>query len=304
MIKKIVLLAMLFMFSIMPVCADWPPKLYTPYPVGDGIYPTSGDYADYDIEIKLPEEVGADGYRWYVSAAYHVPCGNNGGSYPGDHTTYVSTYDTTLWPNDGVNDVLNVPRPGVKVMFWCGGGETWPDPDNKNVVIRETWPGGTTGHDTEFGTDFPLWSGNVCSVAVWDSDYPKSSAVVSNIHTSHPDECDDVRVGHHSFRLFFSRIDFDEPVPTATVTNSPIPQQPTATPIVIDVAGEIREAAWNSVGVNYNPDAAFSIYARANELGIPMANEFDYKGYRAQPFAGGIVYARIGEWDKVKHLEW
>ena len=66
----------------------------------------------------------------------------------------------------------------------------------------------------------------------------------------------------------------------------------------------IRQKAWDTVGVNYNPEAAFSRYARQNGLGIPLTNEFDVNGYRCQGFVGGIVYAKIGDWGNVLHAEW
>lgn len=66
----------------------------------------------------------------------------------------------------------------------------------------------------------------------------------------------------------------------------------------------IRQKAWDTVGVNYNPEAAFSRYARERGLGIPLTNEFDVNEFRCQGFVGGIVYAKIGDWGNVQHAEW
>ncbi len=66
----------------------------------------------------------------------------------------------------------------------------------------------------------------------------------------------------------------------------------------------IRQAAWDTVGINYNPEAAFSRYAREHGLAIPLTNEFDVNGYRCQGFVGGIVYAKIGDWGNVQHATW
>ncbi len=66
----------------------------------------------------------------------------------------------------------------------------------------------------------------------------------------------------------------------------------------------IRQAAWDTVGINYNPEAAFSRYAREHGLGIPLTNEFDVNGYRCQGFVGGIVFAKIGDWGNVQHATW
>ena len=67
---------------------------------------------------------------------------------------------------------------------------------------------------------------------------------------------------------------------------------------------QIREQAWNQHGIPYNPEAALSVYARANNLGVPMTQEFDVGEYRVQGYAGGIVYVIIGHWDQIAHLSW
>jgi hypothetical protein len=79
------------------------------------------------------------------------------------------------------------------------------------------------------------------------------------------------------------------------VTEEPPPSDP------LDA---IRDAAWGKLGVPYNPDAAFPKYARVHNLGVPMAGEFDVAGYRAQGYAGGIVYCKIGDWGNVQVLPW
>lgn len=66
----------------------------------------------------------------------------------------------------------------------------------------------------------------------------------------------------------------------------------------------IREAAWNAAGVPFNPDAAFPRFAKSHSLGVPMTAEFDVNGYRAQGYAGGIVYCKIPNWSEVKWSEW
>lgn len=67
---------------------------------------------------------------------------------------------------------------------------------------------------------------------------------------------------------------------------------------------EIRNAAWNALGIAYNPDAAFPRYAREKGLGNPVTGEVDVGEYRLQGFAGGIVYAPIGRWDECQHMSW
>jgi len=77
-----------------------------------------------------------------------------------------------------------------------------------------------------------------------------------------------------------------------------------------DLLQTIRNAAWQKVGVPFNPDAAFPRYARERGLGAPVpgTGEFDVRingiDYRVQPFVGGIVYCVVGDWGNVKHIDW
>lgn len=67
---------------------------------------------------------------------------------------------------------------------------------------------------------------------------------------------------------------------------------------------QLRAAAWTARGIAHNPDAAFPTYARAHNLGVPMTAEIDVQGVRLQGYAGGIVYAPIGAWDKCEVMQW
>lgn len=75
-----------------------------------------------------------------------------------------------------------------------------------------------------------------------------------------------------------------------------------------DVENEILKAAWSAMRVPYNALAAFPRAARASNLGAPLSQERDIViggvTYRYQPFAGGVVYAKVGDWGNVKVLAW
>jgi len=78
------------------------------------------------------------------------------------------------------------------------------------------------------------------------------------------------------------------------------------TPGLPVASAAFQAAAWNALQVAYNPDAAFFVYARQKDLGIPLTNEFDFsvggKQYRGQLFHKVdtvLVYAEIGKWDQV-----
>ena len=54
----------------------------------------------------------------------------------------------------------------------------------------------------------------------------------------------------------------------------------------------------------YNPNAAFVRVAREQGLGAPLGNEFDYRMWRMQCFANGIVYALVGDWGNVRVIKY
>jgi len=79
---------------------------------------------------------------------------------------------------------------------------------------------------------------------------------------------------------------------------------PAPPPAEIPTDEEIRNLAWNSIGVPYTPGHAFPLYARKQSLGTPLRDTDDTKGVRWQPFMGGIVVCPIDQWDKVTHISW
>jgi len=75
-----------------------------------------------------------------------------------------------------------------------------------------------------------------------------------------------------------------------------------------DVESEILRAAWEAMRVPYNSLAAFPRVARTNDLGAPLLPEQDVViggvTYRYQPFARGVVYAKVGDWGNCKIIKW
>jgi N-acetyl-anhydromuramyl-L-alanine amidase AmpD len=70
----------------------------------------------------------------------------------------------------------------------------------------------------------------------------------------------------------------------------------------------VRDAAWGAIGIPLNPSAAFPRYARDRELGCPRTGEFDFDhdgaAFRGQGFARAIVYARRGDWERIREVSW
>ena len=190
-----------------------------------GVQPPTGNWESYDnIKYQQPEGDG-----WYVSHINHYPVGTNDLR----HNLYVSTYDYRLWPS-GEDIALHVPAKGIQIIFWCSGEEEYlPLPES--FTILETW---TDKPPEEEGVDFPIWGGQYCKAAVYDLENPESSAIVSGITTDLPDEGDDVKWGHHSWKVHFTYVEqtpTPEPTdtPEPTPTNTPIPTdtpEPTSTP--------------------------------------------------------------------------
>jgi hypothetical protein len=67
---------------------------------------------------------------------------------------------------------------------------------------------------------------------------------------------------------------------------------------------DLRSLAWAARGISYNPDAALYKYAKANDLGGPVTNEFEAGENIAQGFERGIVYCARGDWGNVTHASW
>lgn len=72
-----------------------------------------------------------------------------------------------------------------------------------------------------------------------------------------------------------------------------------------------KEIAWKSIGVDYNPEAAFYRKALQFNLGKPEGNEVDYidaqnQNRRLQGYLRGYVDTQEGQWslDKIKVYDW
>ncbi len=137
----------------------------------------------------------------------------------------------------------------------------------------------------------PMWKQD--RLAVWIDDGP--SDMVENLHGAYWN-IPNVNTFHVGYVLTFQR------------ATEPAHEEPPEPPPVEVTTQDIRNAAWNraypSGGMALNPEAAFQATAREWRLGCPVTNEFDIGPYRAQGFALGIVYARIGDWQNIEWLDW
>ncbi len=155
----------------------------------------------------------------------------------------------------------------------------------------------------EAGTNFPLWSHDLATVAVsYPADNPLPSESVAGIRTTHPDEEPGNTWGHHSFYVVFQLTTVPEPTDDG-------PQQPiiddntTTTPPALSLEETIALVGQPQI-IPLNPAAMFYKVAQDKKLGERLTKEYDveYMGntYRAQIYEKGIVYAQVGDWGNVK----
>ena len=161
----------------------------------------------------------------------------------------------------------------------------------------------------EPGTNWPLWKGTRVFVSMLGA----PSERVGPLHT----EMSAYKEGdwhHHTWYLVFQRQLADgapivepEPVPETGAPEDDNPAEPIHTgPVSLDPSTleQVRHESWRQVQVAFNRHSSFADYARRRNLGAPLTNEYDVGGYRAQGFCGGIVYARIGDWNNIEHVDW
>lgn len=72
---------------------------------------------------------------------------------------------------------------------------------------------------------------------------------------------------------------------------------------------ERMHAAWNSTGVDFNPEAALYKFAQKNKLGFPVGNEYSYfssdgKHYTGQGYAAAIVEVVTNDWANAHAYNW
>ncbi|MBI1802585.1 MAG: hypothetical protein HYR71_13250, partial [Chloroflexi bacterium] len=77
--------------------------------------------------------------------------------------------------------------------------------------------------------------------------------------------------------------------------------------VASQIPDEVRTAAWQALGVSYNPNAALQIKAKELGLGHPVTSELrvDVKGVRweDQGYAGGIVATEEGNWGNIRRAD-
>jgi hypothetical protein len=87
-------------------------------------------------------------------------------------------------------------------------------------------------------------------------------------------------------------------------TPAAAPLPPLSTVPADALAQIVRAAAWNRLGLEYNPASSLAAYARQVGLGAPLSNLFEVAGYLAQAYHGGIALAPLDAPGNVGHIAW
>lgn len=213
-----------------------------------------------------------------------------------------------------VLDVEGKPIPDAPIMYWSDGIQKLADPNYTGFVHRTTKTRSAWGNiPISSGSSFVPERGESGPWCWCPSDAPSEviagGGMPAKWHVStfvvwqavRRSEWEGAGSGDGATEEPSPPV---HPTPVPPVIATP-PVEPTP-PSAVYPAGEagIRQSAWDAVGVNYNPEAAFSNYAREKGLGIPLANEYTVNDYLAQPFVGGIVFARKGDWGNIQHISW
>lgn len=143
------------------------------------------DAEKYGIEVVRPTDMKDGDYFWKLIDIEHVPVGENGGR----HHVFVDVYGLNGEELRGSNDAK---------VFWGWDGQK---------SFEESPPIPLDKQAPEPMANIPMNWGQAIFVSVTSKDgYWRE--IVRNLHTAHPDEGDDVKTGHHSFRVKFQLTEY------------------------------------------------------------------------------------------------
>ena len=143
------------------------------------------DLEKYGLEIIRPRDIEPGDYYWKVIYLEHVPVGENGNR----HHVFVDVYGLNGEELRGSKDAK---------VFWGWDGQK---------SFEESPPIPLDKQAPEPMANIPMNWGQAIFVSITSKDgYWRE--IVRNLHTAHPDEGDDVRTGHHSFRVKFQLTEY------------------------------------------------------------------------------------------------
>jgi hypothetical protein len=190
-----------------------------------------------------------------------------------------------------------------EILFWSDGFERLGEADydgyiNRMTKVRSGWANVVTGPGSSYvperGESGPwCWAPNGVSEVVCGGGLPSNH--------------------HISFFVVWQAIanpeggaGGDDHEIFLPITPSAVPGAAAGPAVEINAAAilALRTAVWSRLGVEFKPDSVLAAYARQVGLGMPVTQEFEVAGIRAQGFQGGIAYVTPGDRGRLGHLSW
>jgi hypothetical protein len=194
-----------------------------------------------------------------------------------------------------------------EILYWSDGFDVLGDANYKGYIRRRTrersgWANIITGPGSIYvparGENGP-W----CWAPTGAAEVVSGGGLPANHHISffvvwqavpNPDGQQKPSDGHEVFVPIVSQM-----APLAKIANGTGAIDLSATGLLA-----LRQALWTRIGIEYRSDSALAGYARRIGLGMPITQEFEVSGLRAQGFQGGIVYCPTGDPSRVGHISW
>jgi hypothetical protein len=207
------------------------------------------------------------------------------------------------------------------IVYWSDGFESLNDPTYTGFVERETkehsgWINIPIGPGSSYVPERGE-SGPWCWMPVGGSEVVCGGGLPAKNHIStfvvwQAVKRDDLGLSDKplvpetgDFNIFLPLVTGASSRPSAaTVFDSPRSEMGQSPLIGADRKTLVRQAAWSRLGISSSSNSDLAIYARANNLGSPITEEFDADGCRAQGFQFGIVYQDPAHPEVVQHMAW
>ncbi|MCC6458199.1 MAG: peptidoglycan DD-metalloendopeptidase family protein [Caldilineaceae bacterium] len=197
-----------------------------------------------------------------------------------------------------------------EIIFWSDGFEMLEDPEYDNYVHRQTkeksgWANIITGPGSSFVPERNE-SGPWCWAPAGAAEVVCGGGLPANNHISFFVVWQAVPAGD---------VKLPDDDQDSWTDNTYLPTIPKAAPSATGEhapgleAGSLwvhmfRQAAWNRLGLELPVDSVIAIYARRQQLGRPVTQEFELNGHRVQGYHGGIVIMPIGQTERISHVPW
>jgi hypothetical protein len=194
------------------------------------------------------------------------------------------------------------------ILYWSDGFEVLGDPEYDAYIRRFTkersgWTNIVTGPGSSYiperGESGPwCWTPSGAAEVVCGGGLPANLHIsffvvwqaVANPDSGQPDTGDD-----HD--IYLPTIPGVPPITARTIG--------VTAPELNAIGAEVlRQAMWQRLGIEFRADSVLGAYARKLGLGMPLTQEFEVGGLRAQGFQGGIVYATVHNGNRVGYISW